>query len=291
MNNNLDKISVYEMQIALACISDIGRVRKSNQDSFIAVDLSMNQTIAQSGEMAASPVGQKGWFLAVADGMGGAKAGDIASRMAMEELTKDLLRDPDANSNVTRFCDTIKATNHEIHKFGMSDPDYNGMGATLTAAIIHYGQALIAQVGDSRAYLIRNNDIRQVTRDQSLVQSLIDAGQISEKDAENFRFKNIILQALGVSEEIEPNMGIVKLNKGDRLLLCSDGLSNKVGNVDMHDIVSSSEDLGTACKRLIDMANERGGEDNITVILAQFDGADLPSSGSDTMSLTPVGQE
>jgi serine/threonine protein phosphatase PrpC len=290
VSSELNVAGYFEMQISLACLTDVGRVRSSNQDCFIAVDLSKNETIRESGELPASQIGQRGWFLAVADGLGGAKAGDVASRVAMEELSSSLVRDLNGESNVIRLRDSVKSANGKIFEMSRSNSDYNGMGATLTAAIIQDGKALIAQVGDSRAYLIRKGDIKQITKDQSLMQALIDAGQLTEEQAEHFRFRNIILHAVGVAEDVEPDLGIVTLNRGDVLLLCSDGLSNKVGNLDMYGIVTKSENLGTACKQLVDLANKRGGEDNITVVLARFDGAEFPVAGSHTMRLAPVEQ-
>jgi serine/threonine protein phosphatase PrpC len=277
-----------ETKIAIAYLTDTGMVRKSNQDSFIIADLNNEKQLNPSGDLPPSSIGANGWLLAVADGMGGAQAGDIASRMATEQIASRLTADSNDQPVASRLRNSIKTANREIWELAGSRMEYKGMGTTLTAAIIQNGRAIIGQVGDSRGYLIRKGHIHQITKDQSLVQALIDAGQMTEEDAGKFAYRNIILHALGVEQEVEPEIGAVVLKRGDYLLICCDGLSNKVGNVEIHDIVLQSETLNKACERLVNLANERGGEDNITVILAQVDGASLPEPSPDTGKLVPV---
>jgi protein phosphatase len=164
------------------------------------------------------------------------------------------------------------------------------MGATLTAAAVSSDGVSLLQVGDSRGYVIRGGQIKLATKDQSLVQQLVDVGQISEQEAETHMFRNVILQALGAQAELQPVTGRVRVFRGDILLLCSDGLSGKLRAEDMLRIVAGADgDLSRACGELIDEANERGGEDNITVVLARLTGEDLPEPDTDriTVELPP----
>jgi protein phosphatase len=165
------------------------------------------------------------------------------------------------------------------------------MGATFTGAAVKGDSLDLVQVGDSRGYLIRREQIRLATKDQSLVQQLVDVGQISESEAETHMFRNVILQALGAQSEVSPVTGRIRLRQGDVLLLCSDGLSGKLRSDDIQKIVSSSDgDLAIACDLLVEEANNRGGEDNITVVLAKFlgDDLDLPTSDKITIELPPL---
>ena len=176
--------------------------------------------------------------------------------------------------------------NFAIHKRSQDDPQCSGMGATLTAAAITRDGVSLLQVGDSRGYVIRGGQIKLATKDQSLVQQLVDVGQISEQEAETHMFRNVILQALGAQPELSPVAGRVRVFRGDMLLLCSDGLSGKLRGDDLRQIVASSNgDLARACDALVNEANERGGEDNITVVLARLGGDDLPSPDTDHITV------
>lgn len=262
---------------SIACLTDTGRVRKNNQDAFIVMDLTEAESIGSSGEFITRPIGEHGLLLAVADGIGGASAGGIASRMATEQLARELVAAPE-NKPVSEWLRKgIKAANHAIRNASQANLEYQGMGATITAAIIIDGQVVVGQVGNSRAYLIREGQINQVTKDQSLVPIMLEAGQITEEKAAHFRFRNVIPFAPGAEEEVEPDISSVRLARGDHLLLCSDGLSNKVGNVEMYELVLASESLSDACQWLVALANGRGGEDNITLVVARFDGKELPA--------------
>jgi serine/threonine protein phosphatase PrpC len=150
------------------------------------------------------------------------------------------------------------------------------------------------QVGDSRGYVIRKDHIRLATKDQSLVQQLVDVGQISESEAETHMFRNVILQALGAQSEVQPVTGRIRLRQDDLVLLCSDGLSGKLRAEDIQQIINNSKgDLAKACEKLIDEANHRGGEDNITVVLARFHGDDLEEPATDriTIELPPLEED
>ena len=297
------------MLVELFAKTDRGRIRSGNEDNLLVQDLSSQKawTGSEGGELPAElrrfEIGPRGVVLVVSDGMGGALAGDVASRLAVETVRdrmageEDADRDPegDAGSSlVKRLEEAVVHANLTIHRQSQEEARYSGMGATFTgAAVTHEGIDLV-QVGDSRAYVIRGGDIQLTTKDQSLVQQLVDVGQISEQEAETHMFRNVILQALGAQAELSPVSGGVscrdaggcRLHRGDLLLLCSDGLSGKLRAEDMREIVADSGgDLSKACEMLVDEANARGGEDNITVILARFSGDELASDDSHKVTI------
>ncbi|HSD45577.1 MAG TPA: PP2C family serine/threonine-protein phosphatase [Pyrinomonadaceae bacterium] len=294
------------MIVELYAKSDVGRVRRGNEDNFLVLDLSTEQT--WTGSDGATPpekltrfaLGQRGLVLVVSDGMGGALAGDVASRMAVDSVREMLLGtegeeacDPELDLVECLKNATIYA-NLAIHLKSQEDSRCAGMGATFTGAAVRGDSLDLVQVGDSRGYVIRKDHIRLATKDQSLVQQLVDVGQISETEAETHMFRNVILQALGAQSEITPVTGRIHLRQGDVLLLCSDGLSGKLRAEDIQQIVVSSQDnLAKACEMLIDEANNRGGEDNITVVLARFHGDDLEAPATDriTIELPPLEED
>lgn len=282
--------------------SHIGRVRRGNEDNYLLLHLSRSKTWTSSQDQNEFVIHSKkfeidenGLVVAVSDGMGGALAGEVASQMAVETVSKRLLNDdPDAtvlpngpkNTLVERLYDATVYANHLIHNQGRTDPQFNGMGATFTGVGITPEAVDLIQVGDSRAYLVRNAKIYQITKDQSLVQQLIDSQQISPEEAETHALKNVILQALGAQNEVFPVPARLIPQRDDILLLCSDGLSNKLPAEDLLRIVLN--DLGqleNACGNLIKEANERGGEDNITVILAKLSGSDLMEPTEDPVKI------
>lgn len=292
--------------VELFAKTDVGRVRSGNEDNYLVLDLASAKAWMCAGagvpleQTQKFEVDDSGLVLVVSDGMGGALAGDVASRMAVESVRDMLTTDEEAANQTAEEASgcppevplveclrnaTVYA-NLAIHHRSLEDARYSGMGATLTGAAIRGDGLGLVQVGDSRAYLIRSGAIKQATKDQSLVQQLIDVGQISETEAETHMFRNVILQALGAQSDLTPVTGRISLRRGDVLLICSDGLSGKLRSEDMlHIVTEAAGDLGRACTDLIDMANERGGEDNITVVLARFDGDELqlPESGAITI--------
>ncbi len=294
------------MFVELYAKTNVGRVRSGNEDNFLVLDLSAPR--AWTGSDGDEPpdglsrfeVGERGVVLIVSDGMGGALAGDVASRMAVETVRDMLSGDEDGGGDAS-YCEpgaplvdclrnATDYANFAIHRRSQEDPRCSGMGATLTAAAVTSEGVSLLQVGDSRGYVIRGGRIKLATKDQSLVQQLVDVGQISEQEAETHMFRNVILQALGAQAELQPVTGRVRVFRGDILLLCSDGLSGKLRAEDMLRIVSGADgDLARACEELIDEANERGGEDNITVVLARLTGDDLPEPDTDriTVELPP----
>ncbi|HEV2883569.1 MAG TPA: PP2C family serine/threonine-protein phosphatase [Pyrinomonadaceae bacterium] len=244
-------------------------------------------------------LGEKGLVLVVSDGMGGALAGDVASRMAVDSV-RDMILGNDSDEGCDQDGDLVDClknatvyANLAIHHKSQEDSRCAGMGATFTGAAIRGDMLDLVQVGDSRGYIIRKDQIRLATKDQSLVQQLVDVGQISEAEAETHMFRNVILQALGAQGDVTPVTGRIRLRNGDTLLLCSDGLSGKLRSEDIQNIVSSNQDLVKACDELIAEANNRGGEDNITVILARFsgDGLEEPATERITIELPPMEEE
>lgn len=282
--------------------SHIGRVRKGNEDNYLLLHItdSKNWTGTQEPgdfliETQKFEIDDNGVVLAVSDGMGGALAGEVASQMAVETVSQVFLdEDPEktispdnlSNSLIGKLYNATIYANHLIHQQGRSDPQYNGMGATFTAVSLTNEAVDFVQVGDSRAYLIRKNRIKQLTKDQSLVQQLIDAGQIQPEEAETHNLKNVILQALGAQDEIYPVASRLKPRRGDILLLCSDGLSNKLSSAEMQNVISQhSDNLAAAAAKLVRLANDNGGEDNITLILVKLTGDDLPEAADDEIDL------
>jgi serine/threonine protein phosphatase PrpC len=190
---------------------------------------------------------------------------------------------------ISKLYNATVYANYLIHQQGRTDPQFQGMGATFTGVGMTPEGVDIIQVGDSRAYLIRNGKIYQITKDQSLVQQLIDAQQISAEEAETHTLKNVILQALGAQNEIYPVSARLTPSQNDVLLLCSDGLSNKVSAANMQKcVVENIEKLEQACAELVKEANENGGEDNITLILARLTGDRLTAAESDEVKLEMI---
>jgi serine/threonine protein phosphatase PrpC len=293
------------MNVELHAKSDVGRVRRGNEDNFLVLELSKQKTWTGTDGAAAPTdlknfkLGEKGLVLVVSDGMGGALAGDVASRMAVDSV-RDMILGGDSEDGCEPDAPLVDCLKHAtvyanlaIHHKSQEDSRCAGMGATFTGAAIHGDLLDLVQVGDSRGYIIRKDQIRLATKDQSLVQQLVDVGQISEAEAETHMFRNVILQALGAQGDITPVTGRIRLRKGDTLLLCSDGLSGKLRAEDIQNILASNEDLAKACDELIAEANNRGGEDNITVILARFSGDELEEPATDriTIELPPIEEE
>jgi len=294
------------MLVELHAKTDVGRVRRGNEDNFLLLDLTAGRAWSGSdgaenpADMSEFTVGDHGLVLVVSDGMGGALAGDVASRMAIEAVRDVLLgknNDGNACDQDSSLVDCLKhatlEANKNIHYKSLEDSRCSGMGATLTGAAIKDDKLDLIQVGDSRAYVMRGQQIRLATKDQSLVQQLVDVGQISEAEAETHMFRNVILQALGAQNELTPATARIQLRDGDTLLLCSDGLSGKLRNEDIRQIVGEAADLGAACSALVAEANNRGGEDNITVVLARFTGDDLRDPNDDriTVELPPLDED
>lgn len=265
--------------------SDVGRTRDHNEDAFVVADLdTMNATPIPG--VRTHPSGPLGSLFMVADGMGGAAAGEIASAMATEVVLKELdarWRHAAAHDGET-FARAIKtaaeAANARIHRYASEHPENRGMGTTATIAGLLGDTLYLAQVGDSRAYLVRGGVAQQITKDQSLMQKLVEAGELTVEEAEVSERRNIILQALGPEPVVKVDLTHQRIRHGDVLVLCSDGLSGQIRAADISSAVMQEPDLARACGRLIDLANEHGGPDNITVIAARFEGAGLGAAAA-----------
>lgn len=266
-----------EVRIRLFGRTDVGQVREHNEDNFIVADL----TKESRGLMEADRnqrVGERGTLLGVCDGMGGAAAGEVASQLAVDIIYQRMaLGGPpkDRDDLAARLVHSVEAAGLRIFSEAKVDRTRRGMGTTATIAALMDDHLFFGQVGDSRAYLLRGERLVQVTRDQSLVNQLIEAGQLTEEEAETFEHNNIILQALGTADTVQVDLTYVLLRQGDTLLLCSDGLSGMVRNEEIREVLRTNRDPLEACKTLTDRANQAGGHDNITVVIATFEGPGL----------------
>jgi protein phosphatase len=256
------------MQIKAFGQSDVGRVRSSNEDAWaVFTDLR---------------------FFVVADGMGGHAAGEIASHMAVDTM-HDFIKMSLQSSEVTWPADTDrnlpipirrlvaagKLANEKIFQASRSNPKLNGMGTTMVAILIDQDTAHVAHVGDSRAYLFRNGRIDRLTEDHSLINDYIQQGLLKIEEANQHPLKHVITRALGSAVKVEVDIKSVPLREGDALLLCSDGLSNLLTDDELITISRDSlKEPRTVCQRLIDTANEKGGEDNVTVVFISSQAGD-----------------
>ena len=266
--------------------TDLGRSRDHNEDTFLVADLSTGKASLQP-DVREHVLGPRGSLFMVADGMGGAADGELASAMAAEVICRHLVNvwrnDPDASAErfAFRMKEAVELANAELYSYAREHPEVRGMGTTVTAAGVYGTDLYLTQIGDSRGYLVRNGQASQLTRDQSLTQRLVDAGELTEEEAEHSERRNIILQALGPDANVKVDLSHQPLRKGDVLVICSDGLSGLVKREEIGEMVGRHHDLSELCGRLIDLANERGGPDNITVIAARFDGEGLAEPTAD----------
>jgi protein phosphatase len=269
--------------------TDPGRQREDNQDTFLAADLSVPgrdggfrlaslDGFPTEGNAGSFDLGRKGSLLLVADGMGGAAGGQIASRMAAtcvyEKLSGGWASGPRSSPETFRahLVEAAQQANTRVHEWSLQHDQYRGMGSTLTLAGVLDDAVHLAHVGDSRAYLVRDGEPRQLTEDQTVVQQLVDAGALDEAEAKLSPQRHVLLQALGPEPEIQVATSSQRLRHGDVLLLCSDGLSGVLASEDIGRGVDGA-DPRAACERLVGLANERGGPDNITVVLARIERA------------------
>lgn len=239
--------------------TDVGRKRKSNQD---AVGVFQNQ--------------EKIKLAIVADGMGGHQAGDVASHLAVLDLGKTW-----ENSNLTDQEDVIQwllkniqVENERIFEKGQKDPSQAGMGTTIVAVVILDQTVLLAHVGDSRFYLIRNGKIKQITEDHSLVNELVKSGEITPEQANHHPRKNVLIRSIGIPGTVEVDLTDLEVIVGDKLVLCSDGLTNMVSDADIMRIIDEAANLDEALDDLVAAANLAGGTDNITVLLVDYNEED-----------------
>lgn len=272
-----------QIQLKLFGRTDVGQIREHNEDNFLIADLT-TKSRGLKEEDRQRVVGPCGNLFGVCDGMGGAAAGEVASQMAVDLIYQALsgsTQPRDRDELARNMVRAIEEAGLTIYNEARSDRTRRGMGTTSTVATLVDERLFLAQVGDSRGYLLRGDQFVQLTRDQSLVNQLIEAGQLTEEEAETFEHNNIILQALGTSETVQVDLTFADLRDGDTLLLCSDGLSGMIRDAEIKEVLLRVQEPLDACKELTERANAAGGHDNITVLVVQFSGSGLPAPSSD----------
>ncbi len=235
------------------CLTDIGIKRSTNQDFVYASD---------------QPVGKLPNLFIVADGMGGHNAGDMASRCTVETMVDYITESTGEERPIPILEAAVMTANRRVFEQAQSDRSLEGMGTTLVAATVVGGCLYVANVGDSRLYLL-DSKIRQITRDHSLVEEMVRAGQIGREEARSHPEKNVITRAVGVRSKVRIDFFDVSLYPGDRFLLCTDGLTNMVEDEEIFRLVRKEASLEEAAQNLVNLANRNGGKDNISVVLAE----------------------
>jgi protein phosphatase len=257
--------------------TDVGLIREHNEDCFMVADANRDTRSTDFTNSQSMEVGPKGALFLVCDGMGGAAAGEVASHMAIDSISAAVgAAGPQPRDAFARgLRRAIEDANDKIYLQSRDNQSERGMGTTCTAVGVVDANLVVAQIGDSRCYVLREGRLAQVTKDQSLAWQLIEAGAMTAEEAKAFEHANIILQALGVQERVEVALSQVALRRGDVILLSSDGLHGPVGDDEIRQILSDERDVKTACEHLIKRALEREGPDNVTVVVARFDGEGL----------------
>ncbi len=268
------------LAIAVAAASDVGQVREHNEDSLLIGDLDTLELVEPS-DVAWQKLAERGPLLVVCDGMGGVEGGEVASQLAAEVIWREMkgtpaTRDPEVFARLLRRA--TRVANHDVHAMSKREPGLRGMGTTVSAAGVVGDRLVIATVGDSRAYVLRAGALVQVTRDQSLVSALIAAGHDPYEAA---NAGSAILQALGVGDDVEPSLSIIELRRGDRVLLCSDGLHGLVGDPALAVLMAEPHTVSESVMLLVTAARAAGGSDNITAIVADVAGDRLATPTGD----------
>ncbi len=236
------------------CLTDTGKKRNMNQDFVYASE---------------QRIGAIPNLFIVADGMGGHNAGDLASRLAVETMV-DHIGSSGSKRTLMILSEAVDAANRSVYQRSLTDKALTGMGTTVVACCAEGESLYVVNVGDSRLYIIRD-DIYQITSDHSLVEEMVRAGQITAEEAKVHPDRNVITRAVGMKDQSKPDLLDVGIRQGDRILLCSDGLSNMVSDRQIYDIIMESASIGEAAVKLKDTANDNGGSDNISVILIEVD--------------------
>ena len=254
------------MRLSIGATTDVGQVREANEDSYLVSEP----------------------LFVVADGMGGHIAGDVASSTAVD-LISSRASSASAEDPQT-LADLVRSANTAILEKADEDPALRGMGTTCTLALLDNGKAYLAHVGDSRAYLLRNGKLEQVTEDHTLVARMVKEGRIRPEEADHHPQRSIITRALGVEPNIEVDLISLDLQEGDRLMLCSDGLSSMIGAPAIQEGLAQNPDPQSAADDLVRRANQAGGEDNITVVVVEMQpgGQTNNSSSDETATIAPA---
>jgi serine/threonine protein phosphatase PrpC len=263
-----------DVTLSVHARTDVGMARSNNEDAFAVVDLARGQAIETTTRNLRIDVGASGVLLVVSDGMGGAAFGEVAARLSIAAFRnaladRILVAPPDR-----AMRESVALANAAVWEDARS-PERKGMGATLVAVLVHDLHAYFTEVGDSRAYVLRDGRLEQVSRDQSYTQMLIDAGALKPEDVGTFPMKNVVVQAMGATATVDAPLRRLPLRHGDRLLLCSDGLSGLISDEAMSEILYRNPSAGDPVEHLVAAANAAGGPDNITVILAEVSGDGL----------------
>lgn len=275
------------IHVTLFGMSDMGRVRKNNEDNFVICNLTTGE-VGVTPSLREHDLGPLGSLFMVADGMGGEASGEVASQLAAVTVPKRLYDNLKSLGTVSEanfvilLREAIEYANQIIFQKAQANATYRGMGTTTTASALFGQHLFVGQVGDSRCYLIRNKQITLLTRDQTFLNYLKDIGAELPIDPEKDSRKSILTQAVGSSETLDVKVTYVRVSQGDRILVCSDGLYNMVPEADLLENAGRGGALSDNCKALIDKANANGGTDNITLILAEFSGEGLPPAGAAT---------
>ncbi len=265
---------MQSIHLHVAGRTDTGRVRRSNEDSFVVADLTDGSVLDPPRVESRLEVGDKGVLLAVADGMGGEVGGEVASSLTVESITQALVQ---VSPNEQQVKEAVQQA-HEAVKSAGRERGSLEMGTTLTALLVQGDAAFTAEVGDSRAYLLRAGSMVRLTHDQNYAQLLIDAGLLRPEDADKSPMRHVLLQAIGGKRSsVHVELGRLSLRDRDCLLLCSDGLTKAASDEEIRGVVLGASHVDEACARLVDLANTRGGEDNVTVIVAGVSGELAPA--------------
>ena len=233
-------------------LTDVGRQRNMNQDYVFST---------------VKPVGNLPNLFIVADGMGGHKAGDLASKFSVNTFI-DCVKNSVSSKPVQIMSDAINHTNEELLKLASTSEDYRGMGTTFVVAVIYGRSMYVANIGDSRLYLA-DRELKQVTRDHSYVEEMVQMGTLNREDARTNEYKNVITRALGGAENVIPDFFEIEIEDNSRILMCTDGLTNMVTDKEIESVMSGYDDIMNKADKLVMMANQNGGKDNISVIIIE----------------------
>jgi|BioPla2DNA2_1021312.scaffolds.fasta_scaffold02989_18 protein phosphatase len=233
----------------LGALTDIGNIRQINEDYF-------SYSIIDDIEI-----------YIVADGMGGHNAGEVASQVAVEAVIQYIKENKDTSDLKALLKDAIVHANSVIYNKSKENPDLKGMGTTITAYFKKGNESMVANVGDSSCYIVKDDKISKITKDHSLVQQLIDEGTITEQEAKNHPNKNIITRAIGTSPDVDVDIFVLEPRGINKIILCSDGLTNEVQPQEIYQCIKANTDNMEVCRELVNLAKERGGKDNITLMV------------------------
>ena len=260
------------LRLSVAACTDRGRERRGNEDSFLIASVGASvRPLEDADQMDVPPSGFA--TLAVCDGMGGAAAGEVASRTAVDVIREVLSTDgaaSDREAFAQRVAASVEEASRRIHAAAAANPALTGMGTTATVCALRGDQLFIAQVGDSRAYLLRGGQLTQLTRDQTLAALLLAQGQITPAEVESFQLGHIILQAVGTTDQLDVELTQTRVQAGDVLLICSDGLHGPVPDTALREALLLEPSPRAVVEVLVELANDAGGPDNITAIVARI---------------------